>query len=60
MQNRTEPSFFGTRTTGDEYGETDFSITPSSNISLISESMTSRALTEPDIPSIVSVLTLTA
>ena len=44
MQNRTEPSFIGTRTTGDEYGETDFSITPSYNISLISESMTSRAL----------------
>ena len=44
MQNRTEPSFFGTRTTRDEYGETDFSITPSSSISLISESMTSRAL----------------
>ena len=44
MQNRTEPAFFGTRTTGDEYGETDFSITPSYSISFISESMTSHAL----------------
>ena len=50
MQNRTEPSFFRTRTTGDEYGETDFSITPSSHISLISESMTSRALNGTGYP----------
>ena len=43
-QNRTEPFFFGTRTTVDDYEETDFLITPSSSISLMSESMTSRAL----------------
>ena len=50
MQNRTEPSFSGTRTTGDEYGETDFSITHSYSISLISESMTSRALNRTGYP----------
>ena len=50
MQNPTEPSFFGTRTTGDEYGEADFSITPSSSISLISESMTSHALNGTGYP----------
>ena len=33
MQNHTDPSFFGTRTLGDEYGEIDISVTPKSNIS---------------------------
>ena len=43
-------SFFGTRTIGDDYGEADFSITPSSSIFLISESMTSRALNGTGYP----------
>ena len=50
MQNRIETSFFGTRTTGDEYGEADFSITPSYSISLISESMTLRTLNGTGYP----------
>ena len=33
MQNRTDPSFFGTRTMGHEYGDNDGSITPKSNMS---------------------------
>ena len=57
---RTEGGVRLTVCQGDKYGETDFSITSSSNIFLNSGSMTLRALNRTGYPFDLSVLTSTA